>query len=1714
MAEAHQPPDHGVVRVRGLVDWAGPQPDYVPPFWSERAYGVARGHWDPKNSRLKGSTISPSRVLEIEHAVRAAAHKRAPPMVAASTHLLSLLAARDEGGAPNYGKTAVKGVLQQFPHVGTVSVSNFTKVLRRKLHVDLVRDEVVGVFKLYGHTDKGLLPYKVFVRRLFGGDAKAAAKKGHRVGAYIHDQRGSWDWSGMIRYPQCKNGVYPPSDWPLRAAHTCALSKQAPSAFLNIEFLYGYACGWAPNLFYNKHGDLVYYAAGVGVVMDDNKHRQHFFLRHDDDIECLCLHPDKETVATGQFGTEPSVWIWSSGVVGKRSKRRGADGGAEGQDEVGEGGAAVLPLKLTLPRGERSVIACGFSGWLSQFEEGELLATVSTDYQHTLRVWDWKRGAIIEGMKTNAYSGDPPAVFGVRWNPYKDAVRYPNGHACDFCTWGRKHLSFWAMGRGELEKTGSSFGDFTIQDVLDVCFLPNGHVLTAGPNGAITVTAGATAIAEVAAHALNCRCIKLREAAPEEGEEGPRLTVLSGGGDARVRSWALSDARTGQPLSYGEVVEGVPFELLPAQPAEDYDLSEGALARPSPDWPPQRGRGDEPEIVALDCDPEPPYNFIVGTADNDIWEVDEDPSVIIEGQSGPVYGLAPHPSQDHIYASGSEDGNVYIWDARRRKCLHSLPVVRMDDHMDEEPDPELRVGDGYSAGERLKVRAVEWSHDGEQLLVTTCGVVGSADDDDLGGVIQIYAVDPGVWFAEGAPGEPLQREQPGYSAERLMRASQLWETKDCNAVIDDVKMTPDGQYLAAACHDSQIYVYKLSKEFAPVQHGDEVGKTSPHAHAKRLEQARKARAKTLQHAASDKLEAALAQMAKAEKGMASGERLLRQKQLELLKAQEERDVAATELVEALNASGETDLATKLITELGFSNTDQLALAEKLDIELQKDFDVVAEGVWRPRYVPPTEKRGPLLVKAEAVAAKQKRAVDKAQEVCGTVRLAQKGAKSALSEATLSLDEALAGLRDVLGMVDAARAADVYWMDDSEVKRLRERAHAAYDGLQTRVQRGEWHPLEASGGKPPGAGQRLHSARFALAGVCRGHSSYVTHIDWDEKGQILMSNSGDYEILYWDVRGKRERKMHIPLLLPARVTELGCEAKDLRWASWTSTLGFPVMGIWQDGECGNDINSCHRSRVRRKSPADDTSGDHAGATQAYDEHFLVTSGDDGLVRLFNYPCVVKEAPNHAFKGHSAFTENVRFLSGARRVVSAGGGDRCVIQWKTYGIVDDIPEKLRVGDPQNRFAGSQQAQARAKIAEAGELMKLQHAADGNEAELLRHDAEIARLRHKLALRSVGAHPPLRKGRQGAAGRPLTPSVSSLKRMASVDETSSDGMLALDHRKVQTEFRRIARGPSGRRGQLRLPGFKLLLKRIGWKDGGALAQQLFQAFDKDKNGEVSLDEMQGGLALLASSSGGRSAAASKVELMFSMMDSDGNGTIDVDELQLFVGGVLTLTSDAIELVLRAIEGMLPWTDDDELLGSRAGAVAAAQSHQREAFRFKLRRSVETLLRQRRERLVERAMAAADVDNDGAVTLPEWQQFCAQEPQLLRWMDRLGSYWTSVARGEGLVVEGGGARQLQAMALQSFLGAQLRGLRLEALTEALRRTPSRLDAAGCAGLLASLGVRNPKLAEVLFGASALVVVSAAPFSVSAFHAAAPMEEGGGGEGARDCCGLGWIWW
>ena len=53
---------------------------------------------------------------------------------------------------------------------------------------------------------------------------------------------------------------------------------------------------------------------------------------------------------------------------------------------------------------------------------------------------------------------------------------------------------------------------------------------------------------------------------------------------------------------------------------------------------------------------------------------------------------------------------------------------------------------------------------------------------------------------------------------------------------------------------------------------------------------------------------------------------------------------------------------------------------------------------------------------------------------------------------------------------------------------------------------------------------------------------------------------------------------------------------------------------------------------------------------------------GAVEVFNYPCVSKGNGFIAGKGHSSHVTNVRFQQGDEHVVTTGGNDRSVLQWK--------------------------------------------------------------------------------------------------------------------------------------------------------------------------------------------------------------------------------------------------------------------------------------------------------------------------------------------------------------------------------------------------------------------------------------------------------------------
>lgn len=278
-----------------------------------------------------------------------------------------------------------------------------------------------------------------------------------------------------------------------------------------------------------------------------------------------------------------------------------------------------------------------------------------------------------------------------------------------------------------------------------------------------------------------------------------------------------------------------------------------------------------------------------------------------------------------------------------------------------------------------------------------------------------------------------------------------------------------------------------------------------------------------------------------------------------------------------------------------------------------------------------------------------------------------------------------------------------------------------------VYRIDWDPAGGGAGQPKGMCREGEPPSIKLHTKCKGHSSYVTHIDWSADGTMLVSNSGDYDLLYWVLREDRS------------AFELkSANVRDMQWDSWTGVLGFDVMGIWQEGMDGTDYNALHRSH---------------GAGPDSTGTYCVGSTDDGLVRLFNYPVVIEKAPHHAFRGHSSHVQNVRFLADDRRVVSAGGRDGSMMQWTTHGITKPsknavlkktVRESRRKNAPKKsspiRRRGQPADDPRAAPAKKT-MEELQKAEALNRAMLKEKDKEIRKLRDRLS-RDPGKLPPTKE------------------------------------------------------------------------------------------------------------------------------------------------------------------------------------------------------------------------------------------------------------------------------------------------------------------------------------------------------------------------------------
>ncbi|GCB77462.1 hypothetical protein scyTo_0021101, partial [Scyliorhinus torazame] len=111
-----------------------------------------------------------------------------------------------------------------------------------------------------------------------------------------------------------------------------------------------------------------------------------------------------------------------------------------------------------------------------------------------------------------------------------------------------------------------------------------------------------------------------------------------------------------------------------------------------------------------------------------------------------------------------------------------------------------------------------------------------------------------------------------------------------------------------------------------------------------------------------------------------------------------------------------------------------------------------------------------------------------------------------------------------------------------------------------------------------------------------------------------------------------------------------EIKGIHWATWTCVLGPEVNGIWPKYTDITDINF--------------VDANFGSAT-------LVSGDDFGLVKLFRFPCLKKGAKFRKYVGHSAHVTNVRWSYDFQWIISTGGADHSVFQWRF------IPEAMSNG-----------------------------------------------------------------------------------------------------------------------------------------------------------------------------------------------------------------------------------------------------------------------------------------------------------------------------------------------------------------------------------------------------------------------------------------------------
>ncbi|XP_011938494.1 PREDICTED: cilia- and flagella-associated protein 44 isoform X6 [Cercocebus atys] len=385
------------------------------------------------------------------------------------------------------------------------------------------------------------------------------------------------------------------------------LDSDIPLDLLTLVHSFGYDCRKRANL-QLLDNSIAIYIAGNQLIFLNLKTKEQIYLRSSsgEGIGVIGVHPHKTYFTVAEKGSFPDIIIYEY--------------------------PSLRPYRILRDGTEKGYAYVNFN------YSGTLLASVGSNPDYTLTIWNWKEEQPI--LRTKAFSQE---VFKVTFNPDNEE---------QLTTSGSGHIKFWEMAFTftglKLQGSLGRFGKTTTTDIEGYMELPDGKVLSGSEWGNMLLWEGGLIKVELCrGTSKSCHNGPINQIMLDEGE------VITVGSDGCVRIWDFETIDTADIIDETGLLEIEPINELQV----DKNVNLFSMIKMS----------------------ETGNNFwLAQDANGAIWKLDlsfsnitQDPECLFSFHSGAVEAVAVSPLT-YLMATTALDCSVRIYDFASKTLLTQM----------------------------------------------------------------------------------------------------------------------------------------------------------------------------------------------------------------------------------------------------------------------------------------------------------------------------------------------------------------------------------------------------------------------------------------------------------------------------------------------------------------------------------------------------------------------------------------------------------------------------------------------------------------------------------------------------------------------------------------------------------------------------------------------------------------------------------------------------------------------------------------------------------------------------------------------------------------------------------------------------------------------------------------------------------------------------------